>query len=81
MLFMTGATSLVHLTADPTMRGRLGALESMVFLGSTPIGAPLVGWVCERFGARYGLALGSVAALGTAAWGLSRRPPLASDGV
>ena len=62
--FMTAATSLIHTTADPTMRGRLGALESMVFLGSTPIGGPLVGWVCDQFGARYGFLLGALAAVG-----------------
>jgi MFS family permease len=71
--FMTAATSLIHTTADSSMRGRLSALESMVFLGTTPIGGPLVGWVCEQFGARYGFLLGAFAALGAGAWGCSRR--------
>jgi len=71
-MFMTAATSLVHTTADPTMRGRLGALESMVFLGSTPIGGPLVGWVCDQFGARYGFLLGALAAVVAGLWGFAQ---------
>ena len=36
----------------PEMRGRVLALQAMVFLGSTPIGGPILGWICEQFGAR-----------------------------
>ena len=53
------------------MRGRVLALQAMVFLGSTPIGGPIVGWICEQYGARYGVAVGAVAALGAGLWGLS----------
>ena len=49
------------------MRGRVMALYSVVFLGSTPIGAPLVGWIAEVAGPRAGLVVGAVAALATAA--------------
>jgi hypothetical protein len=42
----------------------------MVFLGSTPIGGPILGAICERFGARYGLAVGGLATLGAATYGL-----------
>jgi hypothetical protein len=42
----------------------------MVFLGSTPIGGPIVGWVAETFGARYALGVGAVAAVGAGLWGL-----------
>jgi hypothetical protein len=52
------------------MRGRVLALQAIVFLGSTPIGGPIVGAVCERFGARYGLALGAVASMAAGAYGL-----------
>ena len=48
------------------MRGRVMALYSVVFLGSTPIGAPLVGWIAEVAGPRAGLVLGAVAALAAA---------------
>jgi hypothetical protein len=45
------------------------ALYSVVFLGSTPIGAPLVGWIAELAGPRAGLVLGGLAALLAAAGG------------
>jgi len=45
------------------MRGRVMSLWAVAFLGSTPIGGPIVGWVGEHAGPRYGLALGGVAAL------------------
>jgi hypothetical protein len=51
------------------MRGRVMALYSVVFLGSTPIGAPLVGWIAQVAGPRAGLALGAAAALAAAAGG------------
>lgn len=70
LVFMTSATSLVHQSADPTMRGRLSALEAIVFLGSAPLGGPVVGAVSEHLGARYGIGLGAVAAVGAGAWGL-----------
>lgn len=67
--FMTLSTALVQLRADPGMRGRVLALQSMVFLGSTPIGGPLLGAVCDAFGPRSGLILGGLAAIGAAGWG------------
>lgn len=68
--FMTTSTAIVQLRADPMMRGRVLALQAIVFLGSTPIGGPIVGVVCERFGARWGLALGAVATIGAGVYGL-----------
>ena len=44
--------------------GRIGALQSITLVGSTPIGSPIVGWVCERFGARAGLVLGAAVGIG-----------------
>jgi MFS family permease len=70
MVFMTASTAIVQIRSDPTMRGRVLALQSMVFLGSTPIGGPIVGALSERFGARYGLALGAVAAVVAGGCGL-----------
>ena len=52
---MTASTAIVQIRSDPQMRGRVLALQAMVFLGSTPIGGPIVGAVCEAFGARAGL--------------------------
>jgi MFS family permease len=69
MLFMTSATAIVQMRADPAMRGRVLALQAIVFLGTTPIGGPLMGWVCDRFGARAGFMVGGVACLAAAGWG------------
>ena len=69
VFFMTTSTTMIQLRADPSMRGRVLALQAMVFLGSTPIGGPIVGWVSEAFGARSALALGAVSCLGAAAYG------------
>ncbi|WP_083587304.1 MFS transporter [Agrococcus sp. Marseille-P2731] len=54
-LFMTNANSMVQLTAAPEMRGRVMALYGAVFMGGTPIGAPIVGWVADAFGPRMGI--------------------------
>lgn len=65
--FAAGVNSALQLTVEPAMRGRVMALYSVVFLGSTPIGAPLVGWIAEVAGPRAGLVLGAAAALAAAA--------------
>jgi MFS family permease len=69
ILFMTAGTALAQMRAAPEMRGRVLALQAIVFLGTTPIGGPILGVVCEEFGARAGLVLGGVACLVAAAWG------------
>jgi MFS family permease len=68
--FMTSSTSLVQTESAPEMRGRVLALQAMVFLGSTPIGGPIVGWIAEHLGARYALGVGGVACLLAGAWGV-----------
>jgi MFS family permease len=68
--FLTSSTAIVQTRADPMMRGRVLALQGMVFLGSTPIGGPILGWVCEAYGARWGIVVGGVACLVAGAWGL-----------
>jgi MFS family permease len=67
--FAAGVNSTLQLGAAPEMRGRVMALYSVVFLGSTPIGGPIVGWLAEVAGPRAGLVLGGVAALTAAAGG------------
>jgi len=64
--FSAGVNSTLQLAVAPAMRGRVMALYSVVFLGSTPIGAPLVGWLAEVAGPRVGMALGAGAALAAA---------------
>jgi MFS family permease len=67
--FMTVSTAIVQVRARPAMRGRVIALQSMLLLGSTPIGGPLLGAICDAYGARAGLVVGGVAALVAAGWG------------
>jgi MFS family permease len=67
--FMTASTAIVQLRAEPMMRGRVLALQALVFLGSTPIGGPIMGAISESVGARWALALGAVGTLATGAAG------------
>ncbi|WP_407443093.1 MFS transporter [Rhodococcus sp. (in: high G+C Gram-positive bacteria)] len=67
--FTSTTNSTLQLTAAPTMRGRVMALWSVAFLGSTAIGGPIAGWVCEQGGGRAGLLLGAGACLVAAATG------------
>jgi len=75
IVFMITANTTLQLNSRPEMRGRVMALYSVVFLGGTPIGAPIAGWTAERFGPRMGLALGGLVAVavGFAAWWVVRR--------
>jgi MFS family permease len=63
--FIATANTSLQLAAAPTMRGRVMALYAIAFLGSTPIGGPLVGFVGEVAGARAALGLGGVATVAT----------------
>jgi MFS family permease len=66
MVFMATGNSMMQFGSKPSMRGRVMALYAMVFLGSTPIGGPLVGWIAEQTSARVSLALGGVVAFASA---------------
>jgi MFS family permease len=61
--FAAGVNSALQLAVAPELRGRVMALYSVVFLGSTPIGGPISGWLSEVAGPRAGLVMGGVAAL------------------
>ena len=67
--FIVSSTAIVQTKAAPEMRGRVLALQAMLFLGSTPVGGPIVGYIAEEYGARWSIALGAVAAIGTGLWG------------
>ncbi|WP_418957703.1 MFS transporter [Streptomyces tritici] len=60
------ANSAVQLATDPVMRGRVMSLYMMVFVGGTPIGAPIVGWLTDEYGARVGFATGGLMTLAAA---------------
>ncbi|KMS70178.1 MULTISPECIES: MFS transporter [Streptomyces] len=65
------ANTAVQMGTDPAMRGRVMALFMMVFMGGTPLGAPVVGWITDTYGARVGFAAGGVvSAVAAAAIGL-----------
>lgn len=70
IVMISGANSVVQLRASPEMRGRVLALTAVVFLGTTPIGGPIAGWISERFGASAGIWLGAVASLLAGVWTL-----------
>ncbi len=55
LVFSVACNSFVQLGVEPQMRGRILALYFMCFMGGTPVGAPLIGWISERFGAPWGL--------------------------
>jgi MFS family permease len=82
--FSSLGNSTLQLGSAPHMRGRVMSLWSVAFLGSTTIGGPIVGWAAEAAGARWGLALGGVAALAAAALGsfvLRERPAALRPGL
>lgn len=60
LTFNVTANSSVQLASDPAMRGRVMSLFMMVFMGGTPIGGPLMGWITDTWGARVGFLSGGV---------------------
>jgi MFS family permease len=65
--FAATINSTLQLAVSPEMRGRVMALYSVVFLGSTPIGGPLAGWLAESYDPRVALLLAAASGL-LAAW-------------
>jgi MFS family permease len=61
--FQSTGNSTLQLASAPHMRGRVMALWAVAFLGSTPIGGPIAGFVSQHLGGRAGLALGAAACL------------------
>ncbi len=62
-LLMAQLSGLLTSLSPSEMRGRVLAIQSVVFIGSTPIGSPIIGWVCDVFGPRWGMGVGGIAAL------------------
>ncbi len=58
---LTTANAMVQLRTDPLVRGRVMALYMAIFMGGTPIGAPIIGWIGEVWGARWTIAIGPIA--------------------
>jgi len=68
--FTTSTNSLVQLSTKPAMRGRVLAILLAVVFGGTPIGAPIVGWVADRFGPRWALCIGATSGFAAAIVGI-----------
>jgi MFS family permease len=67
--FMTAATTALQVAADPAFRGRVTAIHSMVFIGSTPIGSTIVGVAADLTNPRVGVAIGAVSCFVAADYG------------
>ncbi len=63
LTMMATANAYVQTTTRPAMRGRVMALYLAVFLGGTPLGAPIVGWVANEFGPRWAMGVGMLSGL------------------
>lgn len=61
MTILPTANSLVQLAVEPEMRGRVMALYLAIFMGGTPLGAPLIGWIGSMWGARWTILVGGIA--------------------
>jgi MFS family permease len=68
--FTTTTISTVQLSTDPAMRGRVMAILLAITLGGTPVGAPIVGWVADTFGPRWGLGVGAAGGFAAALVGV-----------
>ncbi|CAN5456903.1 MFS transporter [soil metagenome] len=82
--FVAAQNAIVQQESPPDMRGRLLALGAVAFLGTTPIGAPITGWIADHIGAEWSLAYGSILTLIAVAVGFglrwrSTRPQIPAD--
>jgi MFS family permease len=68
--FTTSTIGLVQLSSDPAMRGRVMAILLAIAMGTTPLGAPVIGWIADRFGPRWALAAGAASGFVAALAGL-----------
>ncbi|HEY4011696.1 MAG TPA: MFS transporter [Polyangiaceae bacterium] len=68
--FTTTVNSTVQMSTEPAMRGRVLAIFLAIALGGTPIGAPIVGWVADTFGPRWGLVVGAAGGFAAAVVGV-----------
>lgn len=66
LTFTNATDSLMQLTTEPAVRGRVMALRVAIALGGTPIGAPVVGWVADHLGPRWALGVGAASGFAAA---------------
>ena len=70
LTFTNSTNSLMQLSTEPAMRGRVMAIRLAIAMGCTPIGAPIVGWVADRFGPRWALGIGAASGFAAAIIGI-----------
>ncbi|MCQ9156386.1 MFS transporter [Acidomonas methanolica] len=66
LTFTNTTNSLMQLSTEPAMRGRVMALRVGIALGGTPIGAPIIGWVANTYGPRWALGIGAASGFSAA---------------
>ncbi len=69
LTMITSANAAIQISTPEEMRGRVMALYAMIFMGSTPIGSPIIGWIGEAWGARWSILVGGIASLVVAVLG------------
>ncbi|MDR3201877.1 MAG: MFS transporter [Bifidobacteriaceae bacterium] len=76
LTLITAANATLQLGTAPALRGRIMSLYNVVFLGSTPLGAPFIGWVAQAWGPRWSIGIGAIASVlvgvGAAIWAKAR---------
>jgi MFS family permease len=70
LTFSNSTNSLMQLSTEPAMRGRVMAIRLAIALGCTPLGAPIVGWVADKFGPRWALGMGAASGFAAAVVGI-----------
>jgi MFS family permease len=70
LTFSNSTNSLMQLSTEPSMRGRVMAIRLAIAMGCTPVGSPIVGWVADRFGPRWALGIGAASGFAAAIVGI-----------
>jgi MFS family permease len=70
ILYMTATTAIVQVEADPGMHGRILALQTVLMVGTAPIGGPILGWMADAFGPRSTVVVGGVASIAAGGYGM-----------
>jgi MFS family permease len=72
---MTSVNASIQMSTAPQVRGRVMAIYSIVFMGGSPIGSPLIGWIGDTLGPRWTIGVGSITCLATVAvlWSVGDR--------
>jgi len=69
VLYMTGTTTIAQVESKPEMIGRVLSLQTVLMMGTTPIGGPLMGWISDAMGARVPIIIGGIVCLMAAVFG------------